>query len=208
MLERNPDLGGVFSNALLIDQNSHNTGRTLWQVNKFTRSAQRQLHDGKMFSDAVTKKKALGCTLIFKTELVDKITPIPGHWEHDGWIAWMISIYSKLDIIAEPLIRYRIHPKQQFGVAPLSLTERLQDRTDIHARDVRQLIDLCNRIKAQHSPNGQYFLSEIECMIDYLKARIDLPQNRLERMAPIMRNIANYQRFSAGWLSAIKDFVR
>lgn len=208
MFEQNPSLGGVFSDAKLIDQHSHPTGGTLWQVNSFTRSAQSQLHLGNMFSDGIVKKKALGCTLMFRSNLVDKITPIPEHWEHDGWIAWIIAIYSKIDIIPATLICYRLHSSQQYGVAPLPISAYLKDKTDSYRRDIRQLNDLRERIKSQNSQKGQEFLPNIENIIAYLGTRLNLPQNRLERIRIVKQNMANYRRFSSGWLSAFRDIVR
>ncbi len=208
MLERDPGLGGVFSDARLIDSQSQDTGKTLWQVNRFTHAGQMKIHNGDMFSDAVTKWKALGCTMIFRASLVDKIIPIPERWDHDGWIAWIIAMYSRIDIIPEALICYRIHPTQSCGVAPLSLSDHLQDRTDMYAKKARLLSDLCDRIRAQHSPEAQCFLAKVEEMIEYLRFRSNLPENRMARVVQVMRNIANYRRFDSGWLSAFKDITR
>ena len=208
MLERDPGLGGVFSDAWLIDSESRKSGKTLWQVNKFTRKAQKKLHRGDMLSDAVTKRKALGCTVVFRAALVENIIPIPERWEHDGWIAWIVAIYSRIDIIPEALICYRIHPGQSCGVAPLSLSDRLQDGTDRYRRYAGQLADLCDRMKMHHSSKEQCLLPKIEGLIDYLGMRSSLPASRLSRVAQVVRNLANYQRFDSGWLSAFKDIAR
>ncbi len=208
ILEQDLDLGGVFSDAILIDQYSRPTGKTLWGVNRFTRLAQQQLRHGRMLSDGVIKKKALGCTLVFRSALLDKIRPIPESWEHDGWIAWITAIYSRLSIIAAALIYYRLHSEQQCGVAPLSLKDFFKDKANVYTRDIRQLTDLCERIRAHGSSREYEFLPAIENMISFLRFRLVLPRGRFERIRAVRKNMTNYRNLSSGWLSALRDVVR
>lgn len=211
MLERDEDLGGVFSDAHLIDQQSRRTGARLWEVNGFTLNAQMKLQHGDGLSDGVTKKKALGCTMIFRSSLVDKIIPIPVYWEHDGWIAWMISIYSKIGIIPEALICYRIHPTQQFGVAALSLPEKIrrskQIGTKMHLEEIQQLLELQQKVQRTDSAQRELYLSFFEKKIAYLRMRASLPQNRMVRVPKVLSEIGSYRRFSAGWWSLIRDLA-
>ncbi len=95
-------------------------------MNEFTPEAQMKLQHGDGLSDGVTKKKALGCTLMFRSSLVGEIIPIPLCWEQDGWIAWDgIDLFEDRHH-SEALICYRIHPTQQFGVTALSLPEKIR----------------------------------------------------------------------------------
>jgi glycosyltransferase involved in cell wall biosynthesis len=211
MLERDKELGGVFSDAHLMDQQSRRTGARLWEVNEFTPEEQKKLQQGDGLSDGVTKKKALGCTLMFRSGLVDEIVPIPACWEHDGWIAWMISIYSKIGIIPEALICYRIHPTQQFGVTALSLSEKIrrskQVGTKVHLEDIEQLLELQRKVQRSGGPQRELFLSFFERKIAYLLMRANLPSNRMVRIRRILSEIGNYRRFSAGWWSLIRDLA-
>jgi hypothetical protein len=211
MLEQDLELGGVFSDAHLIDQQSRRTGARLWEVNEFTGDAQTKLHHGDGLSDGVTKKKALGCTLMFRSSLVDKIVPIPACWEHDGWIAWMISVYSKIGIIPEALICYRIHPTQQFGVAELSLSEKIrrskQAGTKMHLEEIEQLLELQQKVQRSGSAQRELYLSFFERKIAYLHMRASLPSNRMVRIRRVLSEVGNYRRFSAGWWSLIRDLA-
>ena len=211
MLERDGDLGGVFSDAHLIDQQSRRTGARLWDVNEFTPEAQMKLQHGDGLSDGVTKKKALGCTLIFRSSLVEEIVPIPACWEHDGWIAWIISIYSKIGIIPEALICYRIHPTQQFGVTALSLPEKIrrskQAGTKMHLEEIEQLRELQQKVQRSGGPQRELYLSFFERKIAYLHMRASLPSNRMVRIRRVFSEIGNYRRFSAGWSSLIRDLA-
>jgi glycosyltransferase involved in cell wall biosynthesis len=211
MLERDGELGGVFSDAYLIDQQSRRTGGRLWEVNEFTLDAQMKLQHGDGLSDGITKKKALGCTLIFRSSLVKEIIPIPACWEHDGWIAWMISIYSKIGIISEALICYRIHPTQQFGVAALSFPEKIrrskQAGTKMHLEEIEQLLELQLKVQRSGGVQRELYLSFFERKIAYLRMRANLPSNRMVRIRRVLSEIGNYRRFSAGWWSLIRDLA-
>ena len=46
-----------------------------------------------------------GATLMVRAELNSLFVPIPRIWVHDGWIAWMLTLYSRLALIDVPLIR-------------------------------------------------------------------------------------------------------
>jgi glycosyltransferase involved in cell wall biosynthesis len=211
MLEQDLELGGVFSDAYLMDQQSRRTGARLWDVNEFTLDAQMRTKHGDGLSDGVTKKKALGCTLMFRSSLVNKIIPIPLCWEHDGWVAWMISIYSKISIIPEPLICYRIHPTQQFGVVALSLSERIQRSkqvgTKMHLKEIEQLLELEQKVQTDGGRESELYLSFFERKIAYLRMRASLPSNRMVRVQKVFSEIGNYRRFSAGWWSLIRDLA-
>lgn len=211
VLERDDELGGVFSDAELIDQESHRTGRKLWEVNEFTINAQQALQRGDGLSDGVTKKKALGCTLMFRSSLVDKIIPIPACWEHDGWVAWMISIYSKFGIVPDALICYRIHPTQQFGVVELSLSEKIRRSkrtgTKVHLEEIEQLLELQRKVQRSGGAKQALYLSYFERKIAYLRMRANLPANRIMRVRKVLSEVGNYRRFSAGWFSVIRDLA-
>jgi glycosyltransferase involved in cell wall biosynthesis len=208
MLERTSDLGGVFSDARLIDHESNDSGTTLWKANMFRRKAQVRVRGGDMFSAGVTRMKALGCTMVFRAELVDKIIPIPERWEHDGWISWITAMYSRIDIIPEQLMCYRIHPAQACGAAAPSLADLMRDRADVDRKYARNLIDLCDRLGEKNSPKGRYVLPRLREFVEYLRIRSSLPSGRLDRVGLVMRNLPSYRQFGSGWLSALKDITR
>lgn len=205
-IESNPDIGGAFSDAFLINDLSIRTGKTLWNVNNFRPSDQEALRRGDTCSPALTGKKALGCTLMFRETLLNKIIPIPSIWEHDGWIAWMIAIYSRLDIIPEPLIQYRIHGTQQFGVARRLLISRIHTAPEKYRDYADQLEEILQRI--QHSaPNDDKIAPQVRSIMNYSRMRGTLPSNRMRRTLTVISKWKQYQGSSNGLLSAFKDIA-
>jgi hypothetical protein len=123
----------------------------------------------------------------------------------------MISIYSKIGIIPEALICYRIHPTQQFGVAALSLPEKIrrskQRGTKMHLEEIQQLLELQQKVQRTDSAQRELYLSFFEKKIAYLHMRASLPQNRMVRVPKVLSEIGSYRRFSAGWWSLIRDLA-
>ena len=63
-----------------------------------------------MFQAAVYQNFALGCTMLFKRELVKYIIPIPEKsLSHDWWILVLASSLGKIKVLRESLIMKRIH---------------------------------------------------------------------------------------------------
>ncbi len=205
-LESNPDLGGAFSDAYLMNDQSTRTGETLWATNNFDSADQEELHSGNTFARGITGKKTLGCTLMFKSYLLEKIVPIPSIWEHDSWIAWMIAIYSRLDIIPEKLIQYRIHSAQQFGVARLPLASHLKTNRSRYLEYAEQLTAILHRLEKSAPPDGR-ILPQLEMMIRRSEMRGNLPRNPARRALTVISNWNQYPQSFGGALSALKDLV-
>jgi Glycosyl transferase family 2 len=109
--------GGVFSNAELIDGNSQLMGRRLWQSIYFTLIEQQQWLDDHCLACLLKKNVATGATMLFRSDLRSSLLPVPDGWIHDAWFAWMLILHSKLELVSEPLLRYRVHAEQQLGVS-------------------------------------------------------------------------------------------
>ena len=110
-------LGGVFSDGDLTGANGEPLGVTLWQSFLFDSQDQDAVSCG-LADDALLRHSIVtGATLAFRSSLRDRLLPIPNSWVHDGWIAWMLSLNSKLGLCSKKLIAYRIHPSQQIGAS-------------------------------------------------------------------------------------------
>lgn len=206
LMEKNSGIGGVFSNAFLMSAQSVRTGQTLWNVNNFSPADQDELRSGGRCPAAVTGKKALGCTLMFRANLMKKIVPIPPIWEHDGWIAWMISVYSRLYAIPEPLIQYRIHASQQFGVARRTLLSRLHTKPAQYLNYANQLAEILERTST-YAPPDKEIDACLHRMMSYSRMRGTLPKNRFRRLSTVISNWNQYPQTINGALSALKDIA-
>src|SRR5487761_1087652 len=69
MLERDPNLGGVFTDGILVDDNSKPIGKQLWASHSFTRREQRLFQRGKTLSVLLRKNVVTGATLMVRASV-------------------------------------------------------------------------------------------------------------------------------------------
>lgn len=210
-LEGDPQLGGVFSDAQLIDQHSRPTGVRLRETTGFSVNEQTKLQRGESLPVLLAMTKVYGCTLMFRARLLEKMLPVPPSWWLDAWLACMIAVHSRLGFISDPLFFYRIHPSQQVGAERPSLSGRIQ-RWRRPARDYfeeaqPQLMELHERLQAQQEPNAQPHLEYIHGRLALLRLRAGLPANRMMRLIKVLPAVGNYHRYFNGWRSIIKDLT-
>ncbi len=116
--KNNANIGIVFSDAELIDENSNLLGFTLWDFT-VTKDELTDIKNGQGFITLFRRNLITGATMAFRANLREKFMPIlpdaPG-LIHDGWIALFCAIYSEITFVEKPLIQYRQHSNQQIGV--------------------------------------------------------------------------------------------
>ena len=135
------DAGGVFCNGLLMDNRSRLIGGSLWESISFRK--------GGGFSKVANREEAIsillrgnvvtGATIMFRSHLRDRLLPFPEEWIHDGWLAWMLVLHSRLVACSDALIHYRVHASQQVGVTGRSLFARLERMRTTKDREYRSL---------------------------------------------------------------------
>ncbi len=212
-----------FTDAELVDENLKPLGYSQWQSNGFNQKEQDFFTHGKFIEVLLTRNFVTGSTMAFRSEFKKLIFPIPNDWVHDGWISLLIAFASDLNLISEPLIRYRQHHMQQVGAGDEGLT--LYQK--IH-RKINQLQNLesdysnfqpeCIRytLAYEHLVNSR-FPSIKTNKIPLLKARAShycirshLPVSRIKRIPFIIKEILNmnYHRYSEGISSVVGDLLR
>lgn len=210
-MEAEPGLGGVFSDARLIDQQSQPTGALLSQANGFTAQEQARLAQGETLPILLAMTKVYGCTLMVSAELLERILPVPPNWWFDAWFACTTAVYSRLAFVSEPLFCYRIHPTQQVGASVPSFAERIrkwrESATQYWIESKPQLTELHERLALQQDPTLQADIEYLEGRMALLKMRSELPGNRLLRLVRVLPQMNNYRRYFNGWKSVIKDIT-
>jgi glycosyltransferase involved in cell wall biosynthesis len=93
----------VYCNAQLMDANGNDLNKNLFtQLHVQPIKGETQL--GLIFDNCVS-----GNTMLFKKSILKYIYPIPKNIFFDRWIAFVASYDSTIDVITEPLIKYRQH---------------------------------------------------------------------------------------------------
>lgn len=205
ILALNPFLGGVFSDADLIDEDSQPIGTRLFARHRFT--------PGKQWSFLCDPVSMLlkhdvitGATLMFRTSLRTYMQPIPSSWIHDGWIAWMLGLYSQLGITTETLTAYRIHSSQQLGVNLANGSGR-ETRRQHYARVASQFQDLLSRLLADGPNEHEETVEAIRHKIAFLQNQSRLSPRPSLRLLQILRLLSDYRHYARGLASLRHDLA-
>lgn len=213
MLELDPSLGAVFTDAELVDDQSQPIGKRLWRSILFSPQEQTQFMHGDTVPVLLRKNVVTGATLMIRANLQPFFMPIPKIWVHDGWIAWMLSLYSRIGMIHEPLIHYRLHPNQQNGVESLAPSESLSLRQRLEkgkreepakfASVARELEQLERRVAAGNGPE----VPGLAQGIDFFHGRGEPYTNPPPRIAWILANTRKYHVYDNGWKCWLRDIL-
>lgn len=210
VLIRHPEVGLVFSDAEVVNQELRSLDYRLWASLRFTAREQRRMTAGEQVQILLKHQIVTGATLIFRAQFRDKVLPIPPVWVHDGWIALVIACLAPLMPVCQPLIRYRQHSRSQIGAPPRSFTGQVaqaQDRKrDLRLRNVEQYQAARARL-LEIGGVSDPVLRLFEEKIEHLRVRAALPEARLARWPDVAREAltGRYSRYSSGYLSIVKD---
>lgn len=208
-LRRDPHLGGVFSDADLIDKYSSPTGERLWQVFAFGPRERQIVQQGEGARLLCVREVVTGASMMFRASFRPVLMPIGDGWMHDAWIAWMLVLYSRIGFVPERLMGYRVHSGQQAGIPPRTVQQRLANLRRNHAalclEKARRFEILAKR--AGEKDLSAEILQEIRNVIDFCHLRAKLPAGRLQRTARILASLPGYLRYTNGLRIAARDFI-
>ena len=141
-----PQVGLVFSDAEIVSADLTPLGMNLWTFAQFTEERQRLFRAGRAFESQLAHNVVTGAAMAFRADLRPLVLPVPDdtHLIHDGWIALVAALVSRLVFLPERLLLYRQHPGQQLGVLNHA-RPRLLPRSHYLAH-IRQLAAVCERL--------------------------------------------------------------
>jgi glycosyltransferase involved in cell wall biosynthesis len=216
-----PSVGLVFTDAELVDERLRPTGRRLWESVGFGPAERRLVRRGRALDVLLPGWSVTGATMAFRAAFKRLVLDIPDDLPllHDGWIALMVAAVSDIDFIAEPLIQYRQHPRQQVGArrgrpdAPKhGLVGVAEAARRANAYD--ELIRVAERARARLSAwdgagGDGGALRRLDARLTHLRARAELPAGRLRRAPAVLRELVTlrYHHYSNGARSAVKDLL-
>ncbi len=218
------EIGLVFSDATAVDEQLRPLGFTLWQKLGLDEKRQEQIRSGRALDILLPGWTVTGATMAFRAQYRSIAFEIPSNIPmiHDGWIALTVASVSGIDVIAEPLIKYRQHPGQQIG-APQKEPDKPVAAKNLH--DVRtalrretsyaELIAIAELLRQRlqdrcDATQCSTALTRLDARLVHMKTRFTLPRRRLSRVTPVMREFfsGRYGRYSNGAYSALKDLLR
>lgn len=219
-LNEHPQTDAVFSDGLLIDDNSKPTGITIWQEIEFNQPGQNKWKSGKPHEILFNGFVVTGATLAIRKSCLERLVPFPTHVPdliHDAWIAVVLSLENKIDFIADTLIMYRIHSSQQVGFGSRLEKVQLKDRL-LRDREEKlvPLKEKANKLNELYLllrsipfvPRDK--LIKLYLSQKHFNRRASLPKKRYKRLTPILNQLVRgYYKFSSKdwWLPAIGDLL-
>jgi len=210
-----PEVGLVFSDADIIDDDGRHIGPSLWENFAFERTSIDALLAGDVMP--MTKRAFVtGATVMFRARYAALCFPAGKRWLHDGWLAMLIACMASIRPIEEKLLSYRLHRNQQVGLKPDTLdhdasasktpTREAPTVAFFHA-NIQEICDAIERLpltaeQRSHGP-AQVFLRHR----DFLAMRLALPADRLARLPIVLNAMEQYRVSANGVLSMVKDVL-
>ena len=217
--QRAPKAGLVFSDAEIVDEDLKPLARRMWDEVNFDAHKRKLVRAGRALEVLITGWTVTGATMAFRSDFVGLSLPVPNGIAmiHDGWIALTVAAVADVVMIEEPLIKYRQHGKQQIG-APDKTDEPAIKEGMIHAfrrrnstADLHKILTMLEDRLQAHSASydTRKALSFVGDYSFHLNVRANLPQNRLNRLPKILRELLTrrYHEYANGFKSAAKDLV-
>lgn len=202
--EQSRTVNAVFSDADLINSRGQPVGRRLWDSVGFAPDAQEAVRRGRAAPMLLRSNFVTGATLAVRADLRDVMLPIPPIWGHEQWMALLAATFGELGMIAEPLIQYRLHERQQIGLRPMPLDfkARQANRRKRQAERQERARDYWQRVRSTSRPVGPWV-----SLLANLDARLTLPESRWRRALVVCRELAGgrYQWETNPWKTAWKD---
>lgn len=210
----NPEVGLVFGDADVVDQNTKPMGYSLWRSTLFGKRDLNKINNDHAFDVLLRYNVVTGATMAFRSFYRENVMPIPAAWVHDGWISIIISVIVKINAIDRPVIKYRQHIGQQIGAKKITRTgvfikelkKSITNPHDYHdisntqiERDIDRFRLVYERISKLDDVNDKTrVLALLQNKINHLQTRKDLPYNRLLRILIIIKEfiLLRYHRYS------------
>ncbi len=210
MMDADPTLAGLFSDAQLVTVTGEPKGTLLSQTTGLNAKEQARLAKGDALPLLLSMTKVYGSSMLFHARLKQYL-PVPKHWWFDAWMAAVAAIHGRLAFVPEELYKYRIHPNQSVSARVQTASSRVQ-RWRSSAREYWDasgppLGDLYDHIAATDSDRKEEYLAYLSGRIDLLRFRAELPESRVARTLKVAGRSRDYYRFFNGWRSLVKDLT-
>ena len=214
-LSENPEVGYVFSDAMLVDENLAPIGN-LWKRANFSNDRYKNYVDGNQVATILNGGNFVyGNTLIFRECYREIILPISSKsWSvaHDTWISLLLSsIGARGAAIPEALILYRQHTQQATSAHKRQsikdfVLAAMEDKKSMLLERANALRAISERAKSV--PNNSSDLLDQCCC--HLEARASLySKTSWGKIRTIFAEInsGRYSRYSSSFKSAFCDFI-
>ena len=211
VLTARPATGAVFSDGEVIDSGGSPLGYSLWRSLGFDASEQSEVREGRAVDVFLRHVVAAGTTLAFRSRIRDLALPFPALRScHDAFVAFVAAATSEIEIVARPLVRYRIHGENQIGIRKLGFLDQIakaREQLETNAFDyAAEFFQTARNRLPDASPRT---LARIDGKILHASRRAKLSPRFWQRLPDVREELRSgrYRRYSYGWKSVAQDLL-
>lgn len=218
--QKHPKVNALFSDALMIDDDSVSLNKSIWQEIEFDEYLQKEWNEGRGYKTLFKSFVVTGATLSIRKSCLKELMPFPTHIPeliHDGWIALILNLRDQIYFIPETLVSYRIHHGQQVGFGGkarfVTLKERMtrdrQEKLKPLIERADYLSDLYEELKKTPNIPSQK-LKELNRIRSHFRSRCKLPRLRIFRLPRVFyETVQGRYTYSSKdwWLPALGDLI-
>lgn len=213
MLIEHPQVGAVFSDGEVVDADGYPLGYSLWGSLGFSPAEQRRVREGRAVDVFLRHVVAAGTTMAFRSSLRDLALPFPMLRScHDAFIAFIAAATSRVEIVPEPLIRYRLHATNQIGIQKLDFLGQLEKaREQLRTGAFLYAVEFFQAARERLAVAPPQTLARIDQKILHGRRRAEMSPHLGRRVVDVLEEIRSrrYWRYSYGWKSVAQDlFLR
>jgi glycosyltransferase involved in cell wall biosynthesis len=210
-----PQLGLLHSDAELIDGEGRLLHRKLFDALLVTTDERADVAAGRAYRVYAKRNLVTGAACAFRRELLQQALPFSPHWVHDEWLAFTAALVSKVVLLNESTMSYRLHGNNTVGLPIPTLAWRLRtiarafwQPASLHQRARER------RLKEMHAHATRLgaptiVLDHLVTAAEHANFRGNLPPNRLARLRHILaeNHAGHYRAWSNGEISMLHDFL-
>lgn len=209
----NSSITMVFTDALLVDSNLQNLGRTLWESINFNKKLKMEFCNDPM-RVLMKKNVVTGATMAFRKKYICELLPISNKWIHDAWIAFLLNSFTQTMFIDQCLIKYRQHDNNQIGASNKNLLIRVKEALKfsnssqaLELEKYKIVNDYLENMQSSNPSLEVKFKEDLNRKLELLHFRKSLPKNIVARMTKVIYRLLNksYFKYSNGLSSALSD---
>jgi hypothetical protein len=205
----------VHSNAELVDSEGNHLSRRLFDALLVTEKEREQVAAGLAYRAYLKRNLVTGAACACRVDALRLALPLSPQWIHDEWIALTCGLASKVKMLEEPLMDYRLHSSNTVGLPVPTAAWRVRSvlravvepQVGVQQRRLDRLLEM--RVHAVRLRASDDALESLDSAIRHARHRANLPSSFVRRLAAAYkeRHSGRYDQWSSGDLSLVHDIL-
>lgn len=209
--ENRPNLLLLHSDARLVDDQGCGLPGSLFSALEVRPFELEWIHGQHAFAVFLRRNLVTGATTVFRRSLLQYALPFPKEWLHDEWLGMVAAALGGVDVLEQPLIDYRQHASNQIGARRETLIAKFHKafakRDSTLGDRVLKIEILVAHFRQCGDAIPAHVLEKLNQKLTHQRFRAALPQRRLARCLPVLRETltGRYNQFGRGLHNIARD---